>query len=520
MKIAKSSEPLDAQTDIAALMCMASHVSLPMLVSTQARLHPDEAAIADGAISISRAELQSRSLRMAAYLLDAGMKPGDRIALLAENDAAYIELALAAARQGLILAMLNWRLTAAELGDCLVLVKPALIFVSPAQDARVGETLCKACNCVVLGPALEEQLMTLTHRPPDVSVDPEAGLFIAFTSGTSGLPKGAIISHRAALARLQLYIVQFGFKPGDTFMAWSPMFHMSSMELALSTLVLGGTVVISRGLDLRLMGDLLEAGPISNLVLFPGIIDEALAYMRERQPRIVAIRKFGALADLLAVQYILQLSAAFQTPFANTYAATETGIAPASAGQLAIGEIPTDLAKTESVFCDVKLVDEQDREVASGETGELAMRGPTVFSGYWGAPDATAQAFRGGWYHTGDMFRRRADGRLDYIDRQKYLIKSGGENIYPAEIEGAARGFAAVTEAAVVRRQDVKWGEVPVLVVASRGGEADREGLATHLAVHLARYKQPREIVFVQSDFFPRNNTGKILRGELEAKMA
>lgn len=298
------------------------------------------------------------------------------------------------------------------------------------------------------------------------------------------------------------------------------MFHMSSIELSLSALLLGGRVVISRGHDLDLMCDLLEAGPITNLVLFPGIIDEAIAHLRRRKPRVAGIRKFGALADLVPARQIQELTALLQVPFANTYGSTESGIAPASAGRLPVGDLPVQLGKTESAFCDVRLLDEDGKDVPDGAFGELAMRGPTMFSGYFNAERETSEVFRDGWYHTGDIFARRPDGTPDYVDRKKYLIKSGGENIYPAEIEVAARQHPSVLEAAVVRRASEKWGEVPVLVVASRGGERDRDGLAAHLAASLASYKQPKDILFVEPDFFPRNNTGKILRNALESKIA
>ncbi|MDP3139906.1 MAG: class I adenylate-forming enzyme family protein, partial [Burkholderiaceae bacterium] len=233
-----------AGADLASLVAAASHVSLPMLVAKQARLRPDEWAVVDGEHAISRRELELRTHRLARHLVAAGLKPGDRIGLLCENAPAYIELALAAARQGFVLAMLNWRLTPAELLECVNLVQPSVIFVSPQQQDKIDAGLRAAVPCTELGADFDAVLAAQSGPlPPDADVAPEQGLFIAFTSGTSGLPKGAVISHRAAIARLQLYIMQYGFQPGDTFLAWSPMFHMSSMELALSTLVLGGTVV-------------------------------------------------------------------------------------------------------------------------------------------------------------------------------------------------------------------------------------------------------------------------------------
>src|SRR5947207_8825042 len=139
-------------------------------------------------------------------------------------------------------------------------------------------------------------------------------------------------------------------------------------------------------------------------------------------------------------------TALLQAPYANTFGSTETGLPPASAGLLPVGQIPESLAKTVNALCEIRLVDAEDRDVADGEAGELAIRGPTLFSGYWNAPEATAHDFRGGWFHMGDAFRRNPDGTLGFVDRVKYLIKSGGENIYPAEIERVLLSDARVLE--------------------------------------------------------------------------
>jgi fatty-acyl-CoA synthase len=189
---------------------------------------------------------------------------------------------------------------------------------------------------------------------------------------------------------------------------------------------------------------------------------------------------------------------------------------PACGGRIPIGVEPEHFAKTESNFCLVRLVDETGRDVEDGETGELIARGPTMFSGYWANDAATAEAFAGGWYHTGDLFRRRADGTLDYVDRKKYLVKSGGENIYPAEIERVVMRVPGVSEAVIVRRSDDRWGEVPVLVVTSENSALTGADLQEHCRARLARYKCPKAVYFVEPAFWPRNNTGKILRHEVE----
>ena len=185
-----------------------------------------------------------------------------------------------------------------------------------------------------------------------------------------------------------------------------------------------------------------------------------------------------------------------------------------------IGVAPTRLSKEQSPFCEVRLVDADDRDVPDGLPGELCMRGPTLFSGYWAAPEVNAHEFRGGWFHMGDVFVRNPDGTLDFVDRVKYLIKSGGENVYPAEIERVILQDPRVADCAVVRRKDPTWGEVPVAFVARRDeslGEADLQALCR---ANLAGYKQPKAIRFIAFDAFPRSASGKIQRHELERRLA
>jgi len=182
-----------------------------------------------------------------------------------------------------------------------------------------------------------------------------------------------------------------------------------------------------------------------------------------------------------------------------------------------VGEVPLRLSKRQNTFCEIRLVDAEDRDVPLGTPGELAFRGPTLFSGYWNAPETNAKDFRGGWFHMGDMFVRNPDGSLDFVDRVKYMIKSGGENIYPAEIERVLLADPCVADAVVVRRPDPKWGEVPVAVVARKDETLTSADLLARCRAELAGYKQPKEVVFVTLAELPRSTTGKIQRHEVEA---
>jgi acyl-CoA synthetase (AMP-forming)/AMP-acid ligase II len=170
-------------------------------------------------------------------------------------------------------------------------------------------------------------------------------------------------------------------------------------------------------------------------------------------------------------------------------------------------------------FCRIRLVDEEDCDVPDGEPGELAFRGPSLFSGYWRAPESNAHDFRGGFFHMGDVFVRNPDRTLDFVDRRKYLIKSGGENIYPAEIENALRASARIAEAVVVRKPDPRWGEVPVAFVVRLDETLTREDVIAACRGKIANYKLPKDVIFVADADLPRSATGKVKRHELESAL-
>jgi fatty-acyl-CoA synthase len=224
--------------------------------------------------------------------------------------------------------------------------------------------------------------------------------------------------------------------------------------------------------------------------------------------------------DLIPRHQIAEVTRALNAPYLNSFGSTETGIPPASGSLIQIGTAPERLSKRLNSFCEVRLVDETDADVPDGVPGELAFRGPTLFSGYWQADAANAEDFRGGWFHLGDMFRRNPDGSFDFVDRAKYLIKTGGENVYPAEIEQVLLADARVADAVVVRRADPRWGEVPVAFVARTDDTLDAEELMEACRARLAGYKRPKEIRFVALADLPRSTTGKIQRHEIEARMA
>ena len=497
----------------------AGRADLYSIFRTRVRNCAEALAVEDGSNRLTYAELHDRVDRLASVFLARGIAPGDRIAILSHNRAEYLELQLAASGIGAIVACLNWRLAPDELRHCVELVEPVLALVEPGLKAAYQDIA--STPCLEIGPELES---ALAGARPDARVgtlvdDPEAGLTILYTSGTTGLPKGALISHRAHIARSMVFAAQLALDPGDGFIAWAPMFHMASTDHALATLLRGGTVVMVDGLQSAVINAALSRHKVGWFVMMPGTLEAFIAERRANPLPVKGIKVCGAMADLVPPHQIAELTGLLDTPYLNSFGATETGLPPGTADLIAPGVVPKTLSKRVSAFCEVRLVDPNGDEVPVGMPGEMAVRGPTLFSGYWNADDTNARDFRNGFFHMGDLFRRNSDGTIDFVDRAKYLIKTGGENVYPAEIERVLLAHPRVVDAAVVRAFDAKWGESPVAFVACVDGGPQAQELMQLCREYLAGYKRPREIRFISFDDFPRSTSGKVQRHVLEARL-
>lgn len=475
-------------------------------------------AVTQGERRISYGELDGRVRRLAAALRARGVGHGDRVALLSENRHEFVEIELAVALLGAIVACQNWRLAAAEVQHCVSLVSPVLLIVSERHSALAGKL---ALDVPVFVIERDHEAMIAAAEPlaEDPEVDPEDGLVILYTSGTTGLPKGALISHRAEIARMTVLRMDMRATEQDGFLAWAPMFHMGSTDQVYGALMTGAIVHIVDGFDAEAIVAIMEKNLLGWMLLMPGSIEPVVELLKATGRRPKGIRAVGAMADLVPTALMAELSALTGAPFLNSFGATETGLAPASAVLIPPGTIPERLSKRKSSLCDLRLVDSQGRDVPDGEPGEAAVRGPTVFSGYWNAEATNARDFRDGWFRMGDLFRRNADGSYDFVDRAKYMIKSGGENIYPAEIERVLLADPRVSDAAVLRKRDERWGEVPVAFVARKDESLSEKDVEALCRASLAGYKRPKEVHFIAFEDFPRSTTGKILRHEMEAKM-
>ncbi len=501
-------------------MRLAAVSTVGSLFAMRARVHPERAAVEDEVRRLTYGELAGRTRRLAGALAARGVARGSRVAILSENRLEYLEVFLAAAHLGAIVACQNWRLAPPELAHCLDLVDPACMIVSPRWADKLAALGRGGVAPLVLGEAYER---ALAEGPEDVAardVDPEDPLLILYTSGTTGLPKGAVLSHRAEIARNLVIHAEFGVAADDTFVAWSPLYHMGAAEWSLGTLMSGGTVVVVDGFDRARLAELVATEQLGWLLLMPGMVGGFAAALKARGIRARGVRLCGVMADLVPPAEIAEITTLLRAPYANTFGATETGCPPCSSDLIPIGVAPPRLSKQQSPYCEIRLVDENDRDVPDGSPGELCMRGPTLFSGYFRAPEADAHELRGGYFHMGDVFVRNADGSLDFVDRVKYLIKTGGENVYPAEIERVLLQDPRVADAAVVRRRDPRWADVPVAFDARPDDRLTADDQRARCRESLAGYKQPKDILFIAYDAFPRSASGKVQRHELEKRLA
>jgi fatty-acyl-CoA synthase len=486
----------------------------------RARVHPERIALEDGSRRFTYGELAARACRLAGALAARGVERGSRVAILSENRVEYFEVFLAAARLGAVVACQNWRLAPPELAHCLDLVDPSCVIVSPRWADKLAVLRRARPAPLVIGEAYEQALAEGPEDRAERDVDPEDALLILYTSGTTGLPKGAVLSHRAEIARNLVIHAEFGVAADDAFVAWSPLYHMGAAEWSLGTLMSGGKVVVVDGFDRARLAEVVATEQLGWLLLMPGMVGAFAAELKTRGIRARGVRLCGVMADLVPPHEIAEITTLLRAPYANTFGATETGCPPCSSDLIPVGVAPTRLSKQQSPYCEIRLVDESDRDVPDGSPGELCMRGPTLFSGYYRAPETNGRDFRGGWFHMGDVFVRNPDGSLDFVDRLKYLIKSGGENVYPAEIERVLLQDPRVADASVVRRPDSRWGEVPVAFVARRDESLTADELRARCREALAGYKQPKDIVFIAYEAFPRSASGKVQRHELEKRLA
>ncbi|MBM3490807.1 MAG: long-chain fatty acid--CoA ligase [Alphaproteobacteria bacterium] len=494
------------------LAARCSGVTFGDLLERHARMQPHAPAVQCDTTCLGYAALDARVNRLSRALATHGIARGDRVGILSENRVEYVEAMFAVAKLGAILANLNWRLRPEELLSAIGVTTPKLILVSPRYAAVLAGLAHGAETVLEFGRGYEALLERASAEAVPIRAEPEDGLVVIYTSGTTGVPKGALVSHRAEMARMQIAQISYGLTIADAALAWTPLFHVASVDPAYAALGIGGKLIVVDGFDLDRLLAIIERERLWWLVLIPGMLDRLIAALKERRIEPKGIKLVGAQADLLPRHQIAEVSGLLNARFWNTYGLSECGIPVASGNSFAPGELPARLSKTVDILCRYRLVDADDNDVPDGMPGELCFRGASLFSGYWNAAETNRHDFRNGHFHTGDVLKRNPDGTLDFVDRVKYMIKSGGENIYPAEIEAVLLADKRVDDVAVVKRRDPQWGEVPVAFVSRNDDSLDEAELMARCRERLAGYKRPKQIRFVALADFPRSTAGKIQR--------
>jgi fatty-acyl-CoA synthase len=490
------------------MMIDATGATVYSLIEMRAKQRPNAPALTGDGKRLSYADVIGSADRIAADFAARGVARGDRVAVLSENRIEYTLTQVACAKLGVIVACQNWRLAPPELSHCITLVAPKLVVVSEryrklAEELKLGIPIADIAS---LGADGETRCIA---RPED-------GLLIIYTSGTTGLPKAAVISQRAEIARMCALRMDLRMEPEDGYIAWPPMFHMGGTEHILATLMTGAHGTVIDGFDADKVCDAIEEWPIGWMMLVPATIEPMIARIKERGIVPKRVKCVGCMADLVPAAEVAEITRLVNAPYLNSFGATETGMPPLSGGLIAPGTTPLSLDKQLSSLCEIKLMRADGTEAQGDEPGEAWVRGPTIFSGYWAADKANAESFVDGWFRMGDLFRKTDNGYA-FVGRSKYLIKSGGENIYPAEIERVLLADPRVADAIVVRRADAKWGEIPVAVIARTDDSLDEQAVETMCRAALASYKRPRAVVFMKLEDLPRSASGKIVREAVEA---
>jgi fatty-acyl-CoA synthase len=488
----------------------------------RAMLSPHKTALIDatcGHRAISYAAWNCSANRTAHFLQALNVRRGDRVAVLAMNSVAYLDVWFACGKLGAVLQNLNWRLTAHELAALVRDAAPKVLFYGPefAAQAAALRVETSVPRLVALDPDVriegENSMIAAREALPDTAPEPvelhwDDPWVICYTGGTTGLPKGAVLTHGNIAWNSINTVMSWGLTPDDVTILNAPLFHTGGLNVFTAPLVhIGGSSIVCRHFDPDQVFDLIRD---QGVTVFFGVPTMFIAL--QQHPR-------WAEADFSKLKLVISGGAPCPQPVFDEFwrrgVAFKTGYGLTEAGPNTFWLPPEDLRrKPGSVglplfHIDVRIVNHEGRECAADELGELLVRGPHVCAGYWKRPEETAAAFVGDWLRTGDLARRDSEGYYWIVGRSKDLIISGGENIYPAEVESVLAAHPAVAEAALIGLPDPKWGEVGLAIVALRpGAHLEADALIDFCAAHLARFKTPRYVAFVEA--LPKTAAGKI----------
>ena len=519
---------------------MSQLLTLSEAIASHARLQPGKVGTRDSRRSLTFANWNDRATRLANGLLALGLSKGDRVVLLAYNCIEWMEIYVALARAGLVAVPVNFRLLPADISyialhseaKAVIAHDDLLSSVTPIRQELPIESRCwihfgaPASAPTPMGwTGYEDLVAAASSAPPLVSVKPHDPFALMYTSGTTGRPKGAIRNHEGNALLALATALEFGFSRSDTGLLVMPLCHANSLYFGLTFMYLGATVVVDdhKSFDAEALLQTLSR----ERVTFTSLVPTHYIMMLGLPGAVKARYDVGAVGKLLisSAPARKDTKLAILEHFKNSrlfelYGATETGWVTVLKPEEQIAQLGS-VGREWAGSGAIKILDADKNEVADGEVGELYSRTAYVFDGYWKNPEMTAQAFCGLWCSVGDMARRDPDGYIHLVDRKSNLIISGGENIYPSEVESVLGAHPKVKDVAVIGVPDAKWGEaVKAVIVLHDGHQALEAEMLEYCRDRLAGYKRPRSVLFIADVGMPRTATGKILHRKLREQLA
>jgi fatty-acyl-CoA synthase len=495
----------------------------------RALLTPEREAIVDN-IQNKRytfEEIERRVNQVARILLDSGIQKGDRVGIYSKNRFDFLDILLACGKIGAILTPFNIRLTTSEIEYLLKKTNPSTVFYDPELRTQFGELrpLLEKMDVVVMGNEMldsDSDIQSLMNRKSSSAVERPAitmddPYLIVFTGGTTGLPKGAVLSHGLVFWNSVNTIVSWGLRPDDIQPLLFPLFHTGGMNVLLIPFYhLGALSIIMGDFDPEETLRVIERERCTVVIGVPTMFNMIAQSPNFKKTNFDHVRVFISGGAPCPVA-IMEKYWARDKILKMGYGLTEVGPNNFHLPDDAVKERPTSVGFP-AFHCDTMIVDDDNNAVGNGEVGELLLRGPHVFSGYWEEPEETAKVIEpDGWVHTGDLVMKDKDGFYYIVGRKKDMFISGGENVFPTEIEEVLYKHPKISESAVIGVPDEKWGEVGKAFIVLRSGESmTAEEIRKHFDGKLARYKIPKYYEF--RDDLPKSAAGKILKRELEDK--
>ena len=502
-------------------------MSIADWIERNAALTPDKTAIRFPGRDVSCAALAALVERLASALAASGIKRGGCVAYLGLNSPEMLALLFASARLGAMFMPLNWRLAGPEHRQMLEDCPPALLFVEPQYVAQIdafrdalAATALVGFGAVGAGWIGWPEFCGRAggQAPRDAQVGPDTPLLICYTSGSTGKPKGVVLTQRAIDCNAANSADMHELTGDDVILTTLPLFHVGGLNNQTTpALQAGCTVVLHPRFDPDATFDAIERDGITLTVLVPAQLDMMMAHRRWASADFSSLRMITT-GSTIVPRHIIHAVHAKGVPLVQVYGSTET--CPIAV-YLKAADAYRKIGSTgkAAAHCRLRIVDERGGEVSRGTTGEILVQGDNVMTGYWNAPQATAATLIDGWFHSGDMGHQDEEGYL-YVDgRSKDMIISGGENIYPAEIENLLIESPDIAEASVIGRPDARWGEIVVAVVVPKPDcRLTGEQVLKLLDGRIARYKHPKEVLVVEQ--LPKTALGKIRKEDVRQMVA